>query len=74
MVLNPRLATCAPRRCLVIEDALAGVQAAKAAGAACLGLTTSVSAAALVEHGADWTASDFNGLPDPLGLKLNGLG
>jgi beta-phosphoglucomutase-like phosphatase (HAD superfamily) len=31
----------APQRCLVIEDALAGVQAAKAAGAACLGLTTS---------------------------------
>ena len=46
-------AGAAPRRCLVIEDALPGVQAAKAAGAACLGLTTSVSAAALAENGAD---------------------
>ena len=64
----------APQRCLVIEDALAGVQAAKAAGAACLGLTTSVSATALAENGADWTASDFNGLPDPIGLKLADVG
>ncbi|MBV9491014.1 MAG: HAD family phosphatase [Verrucomicrobia bacterium] len=67
-------AGAAPERCLVIEDALAGVQAAKAAGAACLGLTTGVSAAALAENGADWTAGDFNGIPAPLGLKLDGLG
>ena len=67
-------AGAAPQRCLVIEDAVAGVQASKAAGAPCLGLTTSVSAAALAESGADWTASDFHGLPDPLGPKPDGLG
>ena len=48
-----------PARCLVVEDAENGCQAAKAAGAMCLGLTTSFSAEALRAAGADWTAPDL---------------
>jgi beta-phosphoglucomutase len=48
-----------PARCLVVEDAENGCQAAKAAGAMCLGLTTSFSAQALHAAGADWTAPDL---------------
>jgi HAD superfamily hydrolase (TIGR01509 family) len=48
-----------PGRCLVVEDAENGCQAAKAAGAMCLGLTTSFSAEALRAAGADWTAPDL---------------
>lgn len=42
--------------CLVVEDAVSGVQAAKAAGCCCLGLTTSFSVEQLKAAGADWTA------------------
>jgi beta-phosphoglucomutase len=45
-----------PGVCLVVEDALSGVAAAKSAGARCLGLTTSFSAGQLAQAGADWTA------------------
>jgi sugar-phosphatase len=55
-----------PARCLVVEDALPGVMAAKAAGATCLGLMTSEPEARLVEVGADWVAPDFERLPAPL--------
>ncbi len=48
-----------PSTCLVIEDAVAGVAAAKAAGSRCLGLTTSFTAEQLKEAGADWTAPDL---------------
>lgn len=56
-------AGAAPGRCLVIEDALPGVQAAKAAGATCLGLMTSEGEAALRAAGADFVAPDFGFLP-----------
>jgi len=49
-----------PGNCLVIEDAVSGVTAAKAAGCRCLALTTSFSPEAL--HEADWigkTLADF---------------
>lgn len=56
----------APERCLVVEDAVLGVQAAKSAGSSCLGLTTSFSADALREAGADWIARSFVHVPEPV--------
>jgi HAD superfamily hydrolase (TIGR01509 family) len=53
-----------PVTCLVVEDAVAGVQAAKAAGSRCLGLTTSFGAERLAAAGADWTAANLEGTPD----------
>jgi beta-phosphoglucomutase len=50
-----------PANCLVIEDAVAGVAAAKAAGARCLALTTSFQAEQL--RTADWIASDLSHVP-----------
>ena len=46
-------------QCLVIEDAPSGIQAGKAAGANCLGLTTSFDETTLRQAGADWTAPDL---------------
>ena len=54
----------APAVCLVIEDAVSGVTAAKAAGARCLGLTTSFSPEHLRSAGADWTAPDLASASD----------
>jgi HAD superfamily hydrolase (TIGR01509 family) len=50
-------------RCLVVEDAPSGLQAGKAAGAKCLGLTTSFDEATLRHAGADWTAPDLDQVP-----------
>jgi HAD superfamily hydrolase (TIGR01509 family) len=50
-----------PEQCLVIEDAVAGVAAAKSAGARCLALMTTFSAEQLAE--ADWIASDLAHVP-----------
>ncbi|BCW97440.1 MAG: haloacid dehalogenase [Armatimonadota bacterium] len=50
-----------PRECLVVEDAVNGVRAAKAAGCRCLGILTSFSAEDL--HEADWHAPDLAGAP-----------
>jgi len=47
-----------PSECLVVEDAVNGVEAARAAGAKCLGLTTSFSKEDL--KGADWFAKDLS--------------
>jgi beta-phosphoglucomutase family hydrolase len=55
-----------PARCLVVEDALPGVAAAKASGATCLGLMTSEPEARLREAGADLVAPDFTRLPPTL--------
>lgn len=51
----------APQSCLVIEDAVNGVRAAKAAGMRCLALTTSFPAEALGE--ADYLARDLTDVP-----------
>jgi HAD superfamily hydrolase (TIGR01509 family) len=47
--------------CLVVEDAVAGVEAAKSAGARCLALTTSFAADRLTA--ADWITSDLSQVP-----------
>lgn len=52
----------APDECLVVEDAVNGVAAAKAAGMRCLGLTTSFTADDLVD--ADWIAGTLADAPE----------
>lgn len=43
----------APNQCIIIEDSVAGVQAAKSAGGYCLAVTTTNPAKLLYENGAD---------------------
>jgi beta-phosphoglucomutase len=50
-----------PGDCLVVEDAVSGVAAAKAAGMRCLALTTSFSPQELA--GCDWIAADLAEAP-----------
>ena len=51
-----------PHECLVIEDAISGVKAGKAAGCKCLAVTTSFEASALSE--ADWICGSLLEVPD----------
>jgi len=51
-----------PEECLVVEDAINGIKAAKAAGCKCLGLTTSFSVEQLYE--ADWVANNLSDVPE----------
>jgi beta-phosphoglucomutase len=51
-----------PEECLVVEDAVSGVRAAKEAGSRCLALTTSFDESRLGE--ADWIAADLSQVPD----------
>lgn len=48
-----------PQRCVVLEDAAAGVQAAKRASMRCLAVTTSEPAQRLLQAGADRVEPDF---------------
>ncbi len=48
-----------PGRCLVVEDAPSGIEAATCGGMLSLGLTTSFSAELLIRSGARWTAPDL---------------
>jgi len=50
-----------PEECLVVEDAISGIKAAKAAGAKCLALTTSFPANLLTE--ADWICNNLSDVP-----------
>ncbi|HBG27473.1 MAG: hypothetical protein A2Y10_02770 [Planctomycetes bacterium GWF2_41_51] len=50
-----------PKDCLVIEDALSGIKAAKAAGCKCLGITSSFTSAQI--PGADFYAPDLANVP-----------
>jgi HAD superfamily hydrolase (TIGR01509 family) len=52
-----------PARCLVVEDARNGVLAGRAAGCSVLGITSTLSAAVLLEAGATATAPDFTAVP-----------
>ncbi|MCX6344288.1 MAG: HAD-IA family hydrolase [Armatimonadetes bacterium] len=51
-----------PEQCLVVEDAINGVQASKAAGMRCLAVTTSFTPVDLAA--ADWIAADLAAAPD----------
>ncbi len=55
-----------PARCLVVEDAVNGVQAAKAAGMCCLALTTSFDAEQLKQ--ADFICRDLSEVPENIFL------
>lgn len=50
----------APENCLVFEDAVSGVQAAKAGGMRCIAITSSFDAETLYAAGADLVVSDLN--------------
>ena len=54
-----------PDRCLVFEDAVVGVQAARAAGMRAIGVTTSYTASELIEAGAERAIQDFEDLSWP---------
>jgi len=49
-------------RCVVVEDAPAGVRAGRASGARVIGFTTVLQPAELLEAGADWLVSDCSGI------------
>jgi len=51
-----------PNECLVVEDAVSGLKAGKAAGCRCLAVTTSFDAEALSE--ADWICESLLEVPD----------
>ncbi len=57
-----------PARCLVVEDSVVGVRAAKAAGMACLAITTTHAASELIT--ADWTIDDFGDLQPRTMLEI----
>jgi HAD superfamily hydrolase (TIGR01509 family) len=52
-----------PAACLVIEDALSGIAAARAAGCRCLAVTTSFPADRLAAAGADWVVAGLDHAP-----------
>lgn len=58
-----------PDRCLVFEDAIAGIQAARNAGMRCWGLLTSHSETELQQAGAEYCIQNFT---DPALLQLIG--
>jgi beta-phosphoglucomutase len=51
-----------PAETLVVEDAVSGVQAAKAAGMLCLALTTSFDEQTLKTAGADYVSAELTGI------------
>lgn len=67
---DPEIFLCAarklclsPGRCMVIEDAPNGIQAARAAGMRALGITSSFEPEKLKDSGADWVVSDLAHVP-----------
>ncbi|MDY7225164.1 HAD family hydrolase [Hyalangium rubrum] len=61
-----------PAMCVVFEDAVNGILAARAAGMFAVGITSTTPAEVLREAGAHWTAPDFASLPPDLEARLFG--
>ena len=59
-----------PEQTLVIEDAISGVNAGRAAGCPCLGITSSTESKKLLEAGALWTAPHLAEVPVALLQRL----
>ncbi|EAU66012.1 phosphatase YqaB [Stigmatella aurantiaca DW4/3-1] len=59
-----------PAACVVFEDALNGIRAARAAGMMAVGITSTTPPELLREAGAHWTAPDFASLPPELEALL----
>lgn len=59
---------CAKNECVVLEDAINGVEAAKAAGIRCIALATTTKPEDLLKAGADIVVKDYNEITDD---KLN---
>jgi beta-phosphoglucomutase len=52
-----------PERCLVVEDSVAGIRAAHAAGAKCLALATTFSKETLEAEHPEWLIPDLRAVP-----------
>jgi beta-phosphoglucomutase-like phosphatase (HAD superfamily) len=63
-VLASRRLGLAPSSCLVFEEAVSGVTAARAAECRCLGITSSFTAGQIAAAGAGWTATNLASAPD----------
>ncbi|MFB1479242.1 HAD family hydrolase [Corallococcus sp. RDP092CA] len=61
------------RVCVVFEDAVAGLRAARAAGAACVAVATSFPRDVLLRERPDWLVKDFRDLPRALRPGGHGL-
>jgi mannitol-1-/sugar-/sorbitol-6-phosphatase len=61
-LLGAEILGTSPADCLVIEDAPAGIQAGKAAGARVLALRTTADDRELLRAGADWIANDCSAI------------
>lgn len=51
-----------PERCIVVEDATAGIMSGVAAGMVCIGFTSNCTAEQLLEAGAHYIADDFKSI------------
>jgi sugar-phosphatase len=63
-----------PERCLVVEDAPAGLEAARAAGCATLAVTTTTSADELVADAVVGTLADVRFVVTDAGMRLREVG
>lgn len=62
----------APERTLVFEDSLAGVMAAKAAGACCVAVLQACGDVEHCQEHADWTVHNFEDLPEVFWRHIGG--
>ncbi len=58
-----------PEGCVVFEDAVAGLRAARAAGALSVALTTTFPRELLLQETPTWLVEDFRALPFPTGTE-----